>query len=185
MSIPDLHFSHVGFLVRDLDRMIEFYTRHLGMQVTDRGTLHVLPGEPEIAFLSRDPDEHHQLAFVSGRDPSMQGILQQISYRVGRLQDLRDLRSRLEADGVTRFLPMSHGNAWSLYFPDPEDNNIECFVPSPFHTRQPVTDGLDLSLSDEEILKRTEEHYRGSPDFQSREEWRAAFAARLGLTQPE
>ena len=62
----------------------------------------------------------------------MEAILQQISYRAGRLQDLRDLRSQLEADGATRFLPMSHGNARSLYFPDPEDNNIECFVPSPF-----------------------------------------------------
>ncbi|MFQ5699690.1 MAG: VOC family protein [Myxococcota bacterium] len=183
MGIPDLRFSHVGFLVRDIDRMIDFYGRHLGMQLTDRGRLHALPGEPEIAFLSRDPEEHHQLALVSGRDPSQEGTLNQISYRVGRLQDLRDLRAGLEADGVTRLLPMSHGNAWSLYFPDPEQNTIECFLPTPFHTRQPVTDALDLSLSDDEILKRTEARYRGTPDFQPRAEWQAAFAARLGLSR--
>jgi catechol 2,3-dioxygenase-like lactoylglutathione lyase family enzyme len=177
--IPKLSFSHVGFLVRDIERMIEFYTGQLGFALTDRGQLDMLPGKPEIAFLSRDPDEHHQLALVSGRPDSGEGTLNQISFRLECLADLRALRARLEASGVTRFLPMSHGNAWSLYFPDPEGNTIECFVPSPFHTRQPVTDPLDLSLPDEEILAQTESRHRNAPDFQPRASWRAAFEKRL------
>ncbi len=178
--IPKLHFSHLGFQVRDIDRMIEFYTGQLGFVLTDRGHLEVLPGKPQIAFLSRDPDEHHQIALVEGRPPTGEGTVNQISFRVDSLADLRALRARLEAAGVTRFLPLSHGNAWSVYFPDPEGNAIECFVPSPFHTRQPVADPLDLSLSDEEIVAQTEAKYRNSPDFQPRASWRAAFEKRLG-----
>ena len=104
---------------------------------------------------------------------------QQREFMHAILADLRALRARLEAAGVTRFLPMNHGNAWSLYFPDPEGNAIECFVPSPFHTAQPVTDPLDLSLSDPEILARTEARFRAAPDFQPRESWRKAFEQRL------
>jgi catechol 2,3-dioxygenase-like lactoylglutathione lyase family enzyme len=178
-AVPKLRFSHVGFLVRDMDRMIAFYTEQLGLELTDRGRLEMLPGKPEIAFLSRDPEEHHQIALVEGRPPSGEGTLQQISFRLESLADLRALRARLEAAGVTRFLPLSHGNAWSIYFPDPEGNAIECFVPSPFHTRQPVADPLDLSLSDAEILSQTEARYRGAPDFQPRARWRDAFERRL------
>lgn len=177
--IPKLHFSHVGFLVRDIERMIEFYTGQLGFALTDRGPLEVLPGKPEIAFLSRDPDEHHQLALVEGRAATGEGTVNQISFRLESLADLRALRTRLEAGGVTRFLPLSHGNAWSIYFPDPEGNAVECFVPSPFHTRQPVADPLDLSLTDEEILAQTESRYRDAPDFQPRASWREAFEKRL------
>lgn len=179
IPLPKLEFSHVGFLVRDMDRMVEFYTGQLGLELTDRGRLEMLPGAPEIAFLSRDPDEHHQVALVSGRPPTGEGTLQQVSFRAGSLADLRALRARLEAGGVTRFLPLSHGNAWSLYFEDPEGNVIECFVPSPFHTRQPVGDPLDLSLSDDEILAQTEARYRDAPDFQPRARWREEFARRL------
>lgn len=177
--IPKLRFSHVGFLVRDLERMIAFYGEQLGFLLTDCGHLEVLPGRPRIAFLSRDPEEHHQLALVEGRPAGGESTLNQISFRVGSLDDLRALRARLEAAGVVRFLPMNHGSAWSLYFPDPEGNAIECFVPSPFHTRQPVTDPLDLSRSDAEILAETEARYRDAPDFQPRARWRAAFEERL------
>ena len=178
-ALPKLHFSHIGFMVHDIEQMIEFYTGQLGFALTDRGRLEVLPGKPAIAFLSRDPDEHHQIALVEGRPENAPGTLQQISFRVESLADLRALRTRLEAAGVARFLPMNHGNAWSLYFPDPEGNAIECFVPSPFHTAQPVTDPLDLSLSDPEILARTEARFRAAPDFQPRDSWRKAFEQRL------
>ena len=66
MTLPKVCFSPIGFHVRDLDTMAEFYTRLLGLDLTDRGTLRI-PGEPEIAFLSSDSQEHHQIALVEGR----------------------------------------------------------------------------------------------------------------------
>ena len=63
-TTPTAALSHFGIHVTDLDRMAGFYTRVLGLLVMDRGTLE---GGNELCFLSRDPDQHHQLVLVSGR----------------------------------------------------------------------------------------------------------------------
>ena len=46
--------------------MEDFYTRVLGLSVTDRATIR----GADVVFLSRNPDEHHQIVLVSGRDPA-------------------------------------------------------------------------------------------------------------------
>ncbi len=177
---PRIQFSHIGIHVHDIDAMVDFYTKLLGLEITDRGKLPV-PGNPQIVFLSSDPEEHHQIALVEGRrDGGIEGgVVNQLSFHVKSLADLRAMKAAAEAAGITRFLPISHGRGLSIYFPDPEGNNIECFVETPWHVRQPVVDGLDLSLSDEVILSQTEAAYRGTPDFQPMESWQKALASRL------
>ena len=56
-----LSLSHVTVAVRDLDAMLDFYARVLGFAITNRGKV----GEAELAFLSQDSGEHHQIVFVS------------------------------------------------------------------------------------------------------------------------
>jgi catechol 2,3-dioxygenase len=177
---PRPHFSHVGIHVYDIDRMIDFYTGLLGLELTDRGKLNI-PGQPQIAFLSSDPEEHHQIALAEGRnDAGIEAVvLNQISFSVDDLGALRQMKAAAEELGVEQFLPLNHGNAWSIYFKDPEGNAIEVFTRSPFHVRQPVTDGLDLSQSDEEILASTERTYADAEDFGPAVSWREAFIARL------
>ena len=119
------------------------------------------------------------MALLSGRDDREANILQQIAFDVGSLDDLKRLKAGLEEDGVTNFRPVIHGNAWSIYFPDPEGNNIECFERTPWDVDQPRGDKLDLSLSNEEMLTVTKEAYKDDPTFQPVEEWSAAFAERL------
>jgi catechol 2,3-dioxygenase len=178
--LPRPRFSHIGFHVRDLDAMVAFYTELLGLEVTDRGRLNV-PGNPRIAFLSSKPDEHHQIALVEGRGADGDGppVIQQISFRVDSLAEVRELKAAAEARGIRRFLPLNHGNAWSVYFPDPEGNGIEIFTASRWHVHQPVTDGLDLSQSDAEVAEATRRRYEGAQDFQPAAAWREAFAKRL------
>ena len=48
MTTPTVSFSHVGIHVTDLARMEDFYTRVLGLLVSDRGSL---PGGPALVFL--------------------------------------------------------------------------------------------------------------------------------------
>src|SRR5262249_56066998 len=60
-------FSHFGIHVTDLARMEEFYTRVVGLLVTDRGPLR--DDGPTLVFLSHDPDEHHQMVLVPRRPP--------------------------------------------------------------------------------------------------------------------
>lgn len=177
---PRIRFSHIGIHVHDIEAMVAFYTELLGLEITDRGRLPI-PGDPQIVFLSSDPEEHHQIALVEGRrDGGIEGgVVNQISFHVGSLADLRAMKAAAEKAGVTRFMPMSHGRGWSIYFPDPEGNGIECFVDTPWHVRQPVVDELDLSLTDEEILAETEATYKEAPDFQPMESWKRALAQRL------
>ena len=58
-----LTFSHMGFYVRDLERMARFYKDVMCFFETDRGDL----GPVQLMFLSRDPTEHHQIVLASGR----------------------------------------------------------------------------------------------------------------------
>jgi catechol 2,3-dioxygenase-like lactoylglutathione lyase family enzyme len=69
MTTPAVAFSHVGLRVTDLAHMEDFYTRVVGLLVTDRGTLR--DDGPTLVFLSRNPDEHHQLVLATGRPPGM------------------------------------------------------------------------------------------------------------------
>jgi catechol-2,3-dioxygenase len=179
-KIPRIEFSHIGIHTHDLDAMTSFYTELLGLEITDQGKLPV-PGNPRIVFLSSDPKEHHQIALVEGRnDAGIQGgILNQISFHVADLDGLRGMKAGAEERGVTKFLPISHGRGWSLYFPDPEGNSIECFAETPWHVRQPVVAPLDLSLTDEEILAQTEADYGDTPDFKPMGEWQAGLAEQI------
>jgi len=180
MKLPRISFSHIGFLVRDLDAMVQFYTTLLGLELTDRGKLKIT-GEPGIAFLSSNAGEHHQIALVEGRvdDDGTPSIINQVSFYLEDLDALRTMKEAAESLGVKQIMPLSHGNAWSIYFADPEGNGIELFVRSPWHVRQPVTDGLDLSMSNREIVEHTARRYADQPDFESATSWREAFAKRI------
>ncbi|MEQ8697417.1 MAG: VOC family protein [Bauldia litoralis] len=175
-----LDFSHVGVYVYDLETMHEFYVRVLGFKVTDKG---IARGRP-IVFLSRNPDEHHQIVLAEGRTGERSDrVVNQISLRAGGLQDLRDLKETLEAEpNVSDIDPICHGNAWSVYFRDPEGNRIEVFVDSPWYCDQPMIEPLDLSMSDEEIAQATRDAIKDRPGFQPLESWKAEFADKLNAS---
>jgi len=174
---PNAQFSHLGFLVRDLDAMIDFYTRTLGLVLTDRGAYR-LGGE--IAFLSRNVDEHHQIVLVSGRDDSLHAaVINQISFHVDSLEDLRTFYQLLVGEGVQQLTPRNHGNAWSIYFIDPEQNRIELYTPSPWHVAQPFGKDLDLTRTATEILAETERMVLASPTVMPREAWASSLQTKL------
>ena len=162
-----LRWSHCVLYVRDLDGMVDFYTKLLGFEVRDRGTLAPTAGAPEIVFLSQVATDHHQIAFASvrrGEEPS--NTLDHVAFRTNSLADVKDLARRLEADGrASQLNPTTHGNAWSIYFKDPEGNGIEVFCDTPWHVKQPQLKPIDLSLSDDELHARTEAEFRNEPEF--------------------
>ena len=97
----------------------------------------------------------------------------QISFRIDSLPTLRAFYQRFKDEGMTHVIPRNHGNAWSLYTRDPEGNGLELFVDTPWFTHQPCGEPLDLSKSDDEIYKLTEELCRKRPDFEPFDDWRA------------
>jgi catechol 2,3-dioxygenase len=131
-SVPEFSFSHMGLFVGDAARMEDFYTRVLGFAVTDRGDL----GSTRIVFLSRDPREHHQIILASGRPPAGGfNPINQISFRMADFAGLREMHRRLLVEGVQELAPVSHGNALSVYFRDPEGNRLELFVDTPWYVQ--------------------------------------------------
>jgi catechol 2,3-dioxygenase len=165
----------MGIYVADLARMEDFYTRVLGFAVTDRGEL----GATTIVFLSLDPREHHQIILASGRKDAGFNPINQISFRLSELAALRQMAQRLKNEGVQDLAPVSHGNALSVYFRDPEGNRLELFVDTPWYVRQPLRLPMDLSLPDAELWAWAEAEARKQPDFQRVEEWRAQIARRI------
>jgi hypothetical protein len=95
------------------------------------------------------------------------------------LAGLREMHRRLEREGVAELAPVSHGNALSVYFKDPEGNRIELFVDTPWYVEQPVRVPLDLKLPEAEIWAWAERDARARPGFRPAEQWRAELAARL------
>lgn len=178
-SRSPLTLGHVTLAVRDIDRMVSFYTDVLGFHVSNRGE--PIPGMGEMVFLTQDPSAHHQIVFVQTPEPAEPGfaLTDHLAFRTETLDDLRAIGERLVGAEVASIMPISHGNAWSLYFVDPEGNGLECFVDSPFHVAQPYADGLDLSAPDGDIEATTRAKIESLPEFQSFDQWRHAMAARL------
>ena len=171
--VPELAFSHIGFLVTNLDKMVDFYQRLLGLSITDRGK----NGQgPEFCFFSRSLTEHHQFVLIEGRPPGSASNMHHLAFRVssyGELMRLYDIvRNDPEVSGVNL---MNHGNSWSVYVGDPEGNTIELFFQTPWYVNTPSAWDLDLSLSEDELLRATEETARTWPGFMGRD----AFYAKL------
>jgi len=176
---PPLTLGHATLAVQDLDKMVAFYCDVLGFHVTNRGTA----GEDtELAFISQDPTAHHQVVLITGMaTPEHQFVLaDHLAFRTGSLDDLRTINERLTEAGIEGIIPISHGNAWSVYFNDPEGNGLECFVDSPFHVAQPYADKLDLDASDADIEATTKAKIESEPEFRPFDQWRAEHADRLG-----
>jgi catechol-2,3-dioxygenase len=177
--MPNIHarLAHMGIYVHDRHNMERFYTEVLGLMVTDQGEGRA---GMHLTFMSGNPENHHQLVLVSGRpDTSGFNPIQQMSFMVDTLGDLREVHHRALALGATEMRPVSHGNAWSIYFKDPEGNPVELYVDSPFYTPQPCGEPFDLDLPNEEIVKRTEAMCRKRPRFMTREAWMQSIQAKL------
>jgi catechol-2,3-dioxygenase len=175
---PRLSLSHSTMAVRDLDTMLAFYCDVLGFAVTNRGGA---PDGSELAFISQDPTEHHQIVFVTGlpEGEPMFMLADHLAFRTGSLDDLRAIRTSLEAAGVDDVLAITHGNAWSLYFTDPEGNGLECFVDTPFHVAQPYLDQFDLGAENDVIEATTRAKVQDDSEFQPLADWQEALRIRL------
>ena len=171
---PRMAFSHIGLYVVHIAPMVEFYTDVLGFLVTDRARIR----DADVVFLSRSPDEHHQIVLVPGRMPGSPSTVNQISFRVISFLELRRLYAQLVALNVQGLNPTNHGGSWSVYFLDPEGNRIELLAQTPWYM-PPVSRPLDLAQSDEEIRKLTQAMVEATPGHMKREEWRTQLQRRL------
>jgi catechol 2,3-dioxygenase len=175
---PPAQLTHVGLYVENIDKMVSFYHELLGLVVSDRGEF---LGR-HLAFLSRNPDEHHQLVLVEGRKvPEGVQLLSQVSFRLADddLQALRWIHTKALELGANGMEGRNHGNSWSLYFEDPEGNRLEIYTATPWYVSQPWRVALDLAESDEEIRANTLKLLKEGATWSPVEEFRDVMTARL------
>jgi catechol 2,3-dioxygenase-like lactoylglutathione lyase family enzyme len=140
--------GHVGIYCSDLARQTDFYSRVLGLTITDRDD------SRGLVFLSARPDEEdHELLLAAGRNVGRDAqVIQQVSFRCPSLADVRDFHDRLRAESTEIDVVVSHGVAVGVYFFDPEGNRVEVYYATGIDAPQPHVIGVDIAQDDESIM---------------------------------
>ncbi len=118
--------SHIVLHVKDLNKMVDFYTNMLGL-IKYREN----PGR--MVFLTSNPEiDDHQLALVKGREDGGK-LIAHIAWKVETPAEIKEFYERFKAEGVPIDHCVSHaytemGNTVSCYFLDPEGNRIEVYA---------------------------------------------------------
>ena len=94
-----------------------------------------------VAFLTYD-DEHHRIAILNagqlGKSPEMYVGVDHVAFTYGDLTDLLHNWDRLKKLGIEPFWCINHGPTTSMYYRDPDDNEIELQVDN-FETFEEAT----------------------------------------------
>ena len=101
--------GHVGIFTHDLFKMRDFYSRVMGLEITDEDT-----EDRGIVFMSSRPEEeHHEFVLMKGRDVQEGAkVIQQISFYVDTLTELKDFHKVFKEEKVRIERTVSHGNAF-------------------------------------------------------------------------
>ena len=123
-------FVHVVYRTRRFEAMLRWY-----QTVFDA---HVQHQNPALAFLTYD-DEHHRFAFANlavlqpeGTEIDRAGAIgvDHVAYTYASLGDLFENYAQLKAQGITPYWCIHHGVTVSMYYADPDGNQMEFQVDS-------------------------------------------------------
>lgn len=121
-----------------------------------------------IAFLAYD-DEHHRVAFINipdlGEQPNGICGLHHVAFTYASLKDLLRNYVRLKELGIEPVWPVNHGPTTSLYYADPDGNQLEFQVDNYetveeagefFFTEAFEANPIGVDFDPEELLRRLE-----------------------------
>lgn len=117
------YMSHYGLRALDLAAMTDWYVKFLDARIEHHMGFGV--------FMTFD-DEHHRLVIFTTddtveKDPNAAGV-EHVALGLPDFASLADNYERLKVYGITPSLPVNHGFTTSLYYDDPEGNQIEFSV---------------------------------------------------------
>lgn len=129
-SIRPSSFAHVVYRTYRFEEMVEWYRKVFGATVAHRN--------PVIAFLTYDA-EHHRVALINlalVKPDSTPGSVRagpgvdHVAYGFASLTGLLANYERLAALGIAPYWAIHHGVTVSLYYADPDGNQMEFQVDS-------------------------------------------------------
>ncbi len=127
--------DHVALNVRDIDKSVEFYTKVIGLKVTERepskpGIEYFLDCGPSLIGIIQAKDLDHKHGFEN------EGVgANHFSFRI-HAKDFDPMIAHLEKHHVRIEFAKKREKSWSLYFYDLDGNKLEA-------TAWPREDGLD------------------------------------------
>jgi catechol 2,3-dioxygenase-like lactoylglutathione lyase family enzyme len=148
----------------------------LGFIVSDRGVIDRGPMQGrELIFLSHSPEEHHQIVLIPSEAQSPGSGIGHVAFRVDSFDEVRRVYKTVRHLPHAKPEPVSHGNTWSVYFRDPEDNHIKIFTQTPWHPTQPCRFDVDYDQPDAALKHATEVAAQNLPGFTSGDAWQDSF----------
>ena len=128
MPTTPTQLFHVVYRIRRFEEMLSWYATVFGARVQYRN--------PALAFLTFD-DEHHRFAFADlgvirpdeddKDDRGMIGV-DHVAWEYESLADLLENYAELKANGIVPYWAVHHGMSASLYYADPDGNQMEFTV---------------------------------------------------------
>jgi len=126
--------AHVVLRTAQMKAMLDWYVLVLDGRVAQEGEY--------LAFMTYD-EEHHRIAFASTgaseRPEDKHTGLHHVAFTYSTLGDLLGTYKRLKAHGILPTVTINHGPTTSMYYADPDDNNIELQIDN-FETPEAATE---------------------------------------------
>lgn len=152
--ISPQRLAHVVLRSSQLPALVDWYTTVLGATVAF--------SDGNLAFLSYD-EEHHRIAVLNipglERQTGSTTGVHHMAFTYGSLSDLVATYERLDKTGIRPVLCINHGPTTSLYYADPDGNQVElqvdnydtveeagAFFYSPAFAQNPI--GVDFEPAD-------------------------------------
>ncbi|RHZ55181.1 hypothetical protein CDV55_102061 [Aspergillus turcosus] len=141
--LPPYKLAHVVFQTTRYDEMITWYERILNAKANFRNDV--------VCFMSYD-DEHHRIAIV--RQPGLTehvrsaAGLHHVAFTYKSLNDLLTAYSERKKLGIEPIWCVNHGTTTSIYYRDPDGNNVETQVDN-FDTDEETTAFMESPLFEE------------------------------------
>jgi len=130
--IRPIRFAHIVYRTRRFDAMLQWYRTVFDARIQHQN--------PALAFLTYD-DEHHRFAFANldvlqpgGTETARSGPIgvDHVAYTYASLPELLEHYGYLKAQGIAPYWCIHHGITVSLYYADPDGNQmefqVECFA---------------------------------------------------------